>query len=132
MKIDKLEYDCSTSELIDKLNEVIDLLNNSFITNDPGEIYGSVVDITCDRLTPLSNEVSHNLQKSMEFEADQFSVYSGIKCPDCNSTHFMVGHSYCTLVNYPPIIKDGININPDRNKSVTTYTCFECGHTWEE
>ena len=59
-------------------------------------------------------------------------IYNNIKCPKCGAKYFEVGSSYCTAVYYPTIIKDGVDINPNRNKSVTTYTCCECGHRWEE
>ena len=68
MKIKKLEkkngrYDLA--EVPDKINEIIELLNNSFITNDPGTVYGEVTDslttISCDRLTPFTNETTCEL-----------------------------------------------------------------------
>ncbi len=137
MKIKKLEkkngkYDLA--ELPDKMNE---LLNDSFITQDPDTVYGEVTDslatIACDRLTTLSNETTADLQfKNIEDAVKGKSIYDGIKCPKCGAKYFEVGPSVSTCVYYPTIIKDGVNINPDRNKSVTTYTCCECGHKWKE
>jgi len=49
------------------------------------------------------------------------------RCPECNMSHYKVGHSKRTLAYYPPVIKDGINTNPDRNISTTHCTCKECG-----
>ena len=142
MKIKKLEKDLAgrfeVTELFYKVNEIIDFLNNSFITNDPDTVYGQVDEsilmdhLSCDRLTPFVNETTDNLQKSMDFEVSQFSVYSNIKCPKCGAKYFTVGPSVSTCVYYPPIIKDGVNINPDRNKCTTHYECLECGHKWSE
>lgn len=141
MKIKKLEKHNGKYDLADvpeKINEIIELLNNSFITNDPGTIYGEVTEslstISCDILTPLTNETTCELSVDhlMNMVESAGSIYDNIKCPKCGEKYFEVGSSYCTAVYYPIIIKDGVNINPDRNKSVTTYTCCECGHIWEE
>jgi hypothetical protein len=50
--------------------------------------------------------------------------------------------STCTAVYYPPVWKDGVNINPDRNTTTTKAHCYECnydfvikscgGETWTE
>ena len=141
MKISKLHkhngrYDLA--EVPDKINEIIELLNNSFITNDPGTVYVDSTDtlstITCDRLVPLSNETTckTSVDHLMDMVEGARSIYDNIKCPKCGAKYFEVGPSCCTAVYYPTIIKDGVNINPDRNKSYTTYSCCECGHKWEE
>lgn len=139
MKIKKLENNNKLTfyDLVDKVNEIIELLNNSFITNDPDTIYGEVTDssinISCDRLTPLSNETTCELTVEHLLniiEGD--SLYAGIECPKCGAKHFEVGPSNCTAVYYPTIIKDGVSINPERNSYTTSYTCCECGHRWEE
>ena len=141
MKIKKLEKKngkFELSELPEKINEIIDLLNNSFITQDPDTIYGEVTDtlatISCDRLTPLSNETTCELSVDhlMNMVEGGEGIYDDIKCPKCGAKHFEVGPSYCTAVYYPTIIKDGVNIATDRNKSTTSYTCCECGHRWKE
>lgn len=138
MKIKKLDTTATLFDIIDKINEVINLLNNSFITNDPDTVYSEVTDslttITCDRLTPLPNETTCELSVDhlLNMVEGAGSIYDNIKCPKCGAKHFEVGPCYCTAVNYPTIIKDGVNINPDHNRSITTYTCCECGHKWEE
>ena len=138
MKIKKLKAPVMDYMIVDKVNEIIDLLNNSFITQDPDTVYGSVTDslatISCDRLTPFTNETTCELSVDhlMNMVESAGGIYNNIKCPKCGAKYFEVGSSYCTTVNYPTIIKDGVNINADRNKSVTTYTCCECGHRWEE
>ena len=142
MKIKKLEKKngrFELAELAEKLNEIIELLNNSFITQDPDTTnefitYSSSTTISDDRLTPMTNETTCELSVDhlMNMVEGSGGIYNNIKCPKCGAKYFEVGSSYCTLVNYPTIIKDGVNINPDHNKSVTTYTCCECGHRWEE
>lgn len=123
------------SELPKKINEIIDLLNNSFITQDPDTVYSEVTDsLSTDRLTPLANETTCDLSVDhlMNMAEGASSIYDNIKCPKCGAKYFEVGPSCCTLAYYPPIIKDGVNINPDRNECVTTYTCCECGHRWRQ
>ena len=141
MRIKKLEKHNGKYELADipdKINEIIDLLNNSFITQDPDtlctDVTDSLTDISCDRLTPLSNETTCELTVDhlLNMVEGSAGIYDNIKCPKCGAKYFEVGSSYCTLVYYPTIIKDGVNINPDRNRSRTSYTCCECGHRWEE
>lgn len=91
------------ADIPEKINEIIDLLNNSFITQD--------VD------TAIS---------------EPKGLYDDIKCPHCGGKYFKVGASMRTCVYYPPIIKDGVNINPDRNTTTTEYHCLECGKSWVE
>lgn len=137
MKIEKLKHPVDDTNVVNKINEIIDLLNNSFLTLEHDEaifdVTNSLVTISCDRLTPLPNETTCEL--TVDHLADMergVGIYDNITCPKCGAKYFEVGSSYCTAVNYPTIIKDGVNINTGRNKSVTTYICCECGHSWEE
>lgn len=49
-----------------------------------------------------------------------------IKCPHCGESYYMETGSMSTAVYYPPIYKNGVNINPDRNKTTTTCYCLNC------
>ena len=49
-----------------------------------------------------------------------------IKCPNCGASHYSEGPSFRTAVYYPPIWKDGVNTNPDRNVTTTEAHCCEC------
>lgn len=49
-----------------------------------------------------------------------------IKCPKCGKSYCMEKYTTCTAMYYPPIYKDGVNINPDRNISTTVCLCLEC------
>ena len=48
-------------------------------------------------------------------------------CPHCGASYYMENYSTTTAMYYPPIYKDGVNINPDRNKTTTHCTCMNCG-----
>jgi hypothetical protein len=48
-------------------------------------------------------------------------------CPHCGASYYMENYSTRTCMYYPPIYKDGVNINPDRNKTTTHCTCITCG-----
>lgn len=141
MKIKKLEKHNGSYELAEspeKLNEIIELLNNSFITQDSDTTNESITysstTISCDRLTPMTNKTTCELSVDhlMNMVESAEGIYNNIKCPKCGAKYFEVGSSYCTMVNYPTIIKDGVNINLNCNKFVTTYTCCACGHRWEQ
>ena len=49
------------------------------------------------------------------------------RCPHCGESYYKENYSTSTCVYYPPIYKDGININPDRNVNTTYCTCMNCG-----
>ena len=48
-------------------------------------------------------------------------------CPHCGESYYMENYSTTTAVYYPPIYKNGVNINPDRNTVTTHCTCMNCG-----
>lgn len=50
-----------------------------------------------------------------------------IRCPHCGESYYTENYSSCTAVYYPPIYKNGVNINPDRNITTTHCTCMNCG-----
>lgn len=50
-----------------------------------------------------------------------------IKCPKCGESYYQELYSVTTAMYCPPIYKDGVNINPDRNKSTTHCRCCNCG-----
>ncbi len=47
-------------------------------------------------------------------------------CPHCGDSYYMENYGITTAVYYPPIYKDGVNINPDRNKTSVNCTCMNC------
>jgi ssDNA-binding Zn-finger/Zn-ribbon topoisomerase 1 len=51
-------------------------------------------------------------------------------CPKCKKPTKIteISAALTTLVYYPPIYdENGININPDANKTTRNYRCLECG-----
>jgi transcription elongation factor Elf1 len=144
MKIAKLKKDAigryDIAELPEKINEIIDVLNKSFITDDPDTIYGktvsiedlqNLVDITCDTVTPLPNEHTLNCVTSGEVVSDAFYVkhsplIGNAKCPHCGESYYTELYNLSTAVYCPPIYKDGVNINPDTNTSTTRCECLNC------
>jgi len=48
-------------------------------------------------------------------------------CPHCGESYYMENGSMCTAMYFPPIYKDGVNINPDKNITTTHCTCMACG-----
>ena len=51
-----------------------------------------------------------------------------INCPHCGKSHYTEFYSTQTAVYYPPVWKDGVNVNPDGNVTTTKYNCLECHH----
>lgn len=49
------------------------------------------------------------------------------RCPYCGESYYMESYSTTTCVYYPPIYKNGVNINPDRNTTTTHCNCLNCG-----
>lgn len=51
-----------------------------------------------------------------------------IKCPKCRKSYYIETAKHRTSYHYPPIMKNGVNINPDANSTKTTCVCKECGN----
>ena len=49
-----------------------------------------------------------------------------IKCPNCHGSYYRENYTIGTLLYFPPVYKDGININPDGNTYKTHCTCLDC------
>lgn len=54
------------------------------------------------------------------------------KCSECDGVAFRKGLSSTTAAYYPPIYVNGINTNPDRNKTTTEWECMACNHVFTE
>lgn len=55
------------------------------------------------------------------------TVNVSVRCPHCGESYYMENYSTTTCLYCPPIYKDGVNINPDRNTSTVHCTCIHCG-----
>lgn len=51
-----------------------------------------------------------------------------VKCPKCGESYYMVNYSTRTAAYYPPIFKDGVNVNPDGNIETMVCYCLHCHH----
>ena len=140
MKLNKLNkhadgrYDLA--EVPDKINEIIDFLNSSFITQDHDcVVIGELTSTFTDEDFKMADShctVATNATEHISTLVKPKSLYNNIKCPHCGESYFTVGASTSTCVYYPPIFKDGVNINPDRNTVTTTYHCMACNKDWTE
>jgi len=48
-------------------------------------------------------------------------------CPRCGKSYYRENYRTRTAMYFPPIYKDGVNVNPDRNIESVACTCMECG-----
>ncbi len=135
-KIDKDDriHGLSTYAIIDKINEIIDFLNDTYIMKVKDGQYISVADqddyvcvpgVCTDTSTfitglSLSDDLIDSCVESVT------TVTSDIKCPHCGESYYTIEESLSTCVYYPPIIKDGVNINPDRNTTTQYCRCLNC------
>lgn len=55
---------------------------------------------------------------------------SNIKCPHCGESYHIEHYSTITAMYYPPIYKDGVNVNPDGNITTVYCTCCNCHHNF--
>ena len=53
-----------------------------------------------------------------------------IKCPHCSESYYMEKYTIATAMYFPPIYKNGVNINPDRNISTHVCQCLNCQHVF--
>lgn len=123
MKIEKLKKDqvgkYDLADLPDKINEIIDVLNKSFITDEPDTI-NIPHDTTFDTNLSIDNNMIYG-----------DSIIGDAKCPHCGKRHYIELYSTSTTVYHPPIYKDGININTDKNKATTHCECLNCGKEFD-
>ena len=102
--IEKLNGNDSIVIMMNKINEIVDFLNATyFMDKEENKTIMSSTNLTID--TSLSN----------------------VKCPCCKESHYMELYNITTAVCCPPIYKDGLNINEDKNFSTTKYQCLSCG-----
>lgn len=135
-KIDKNDKirGLSTHTIINKINEIIDFLNDTYLMRVKDGQYIALTDDnryvdvsgvcteTSGFITGLSeaDDVIGSIIESVT------TVTSDIKCPHCGESYYTIEGSESTCVYYPPIMKDGVNINPDRNIHTTHCRCLNC------
>lgn len=114
-------------EIVNKLNEVIDFLNDTYLMKVKDMNY-----ITLTDTATLGSNFIAELNESLTTLGDNTtSLKSNIKCPHCGASYYTEKYSESTCVYYSPIWKDGVNINPDRNKITTHCKCLNCGKEFD-
>ena len=122
-KLDKY-HTSSTYAIIDKINEIIDFLNDSYLMRGKDGQWGSATDVVCDIVE------GHKIENTLG-DCGVIYVNGDTKCPHCGESYYTEEYSMSTAVYYPPIWKDGVNINPDRNKSTTHCRCLKCNKEFD-
>lgn len=101
-------------------------MNNT--NNEHKKRYLSAGDIsnilTAVEIEPVNSVINHNYSDVASLEV---TFSRGKKCPHCGESYYMENHSRSTAMYFPPIYKNGVNINPDRNITTTYCTCMNCG-----
>lgn len=121
IKIDSDLYHSNTKEIIDKINEIIAFLNGTFLMQKPDTVTIPLED--CTFVTGLCTDDD----LSFHAESNTTCFNPDVKCPHCGESYYTVMYSNSTCVYYPPIYKDGVNINPDRNTTTQHCQCLNCG-----
>ena len=115
--------DVVNHNVIAKINEIIDFLNDTYLMKVKDGQYGSITD-SCEFATTKLNDICDSI-------AACISLKSNIKCPHCGESYYTEMGSMSTCVYYPPVWKDGVNVNPDRNKTTTHCKCLNCGKEFD-
>lgn len=113
-KDDKV-HGLSTTVIIDKINEIIDFLNDTYLMKlKDGQHITTVDDIFVTGTTIIDNNIAEPIEEQLV-------------CPHCGASYYTELYSTSTAVYYPPIYKNGVNINPNQNQASTFYECMACG-----
>lgn len=120
-KLDKY-HTSNIHDVVDKINEIIDFLNDTFLMRVKDGQYGS---------TTLATDTVSELNGTLDCIVNGIVLNDDIKCPHCGASYYMEGSSVTTLAYYPPIWKDGVNINPDCNTITTHCKCLNCGKEFD-
>jgi hypothetical protein len=75
----------------------------------------------------LKIDLSENELRATANPINAVDVHINNLCPHCGESYYMENYSTTTAMYYPPIYKNGVNINPDRNTTTTYCTCLNCG-----
>lgn len=63
----------------------------------------------------------------IEYLLTRLAVRDAITCPHCGESYYYEGHSVTTLAHWQPIVKDGVVINRNPNKTTHYCHCLNCG-----
>ena len=113
--INKLDRNDNIIVMIDKINEIIDSLNDKL--NNNNKSFSTVDDMFVTGTTIIDNNIAETIEP----------IRGQAVCPHCGARYYTELYSTSTAVYYPPIYKDGVNINPDQNQTTTLCECMACG-----
>ena len=141
-KINEIIDFLNASDLMPKPNATIPIENCTFVTGLCAAEDLTVKDIDNDELKckdgqwviPANHIVGgvvsgHSIDATSNPLRDCGVIHmsSDTKCPHCGESYYTEMYSTSTAVYYPPIYKDGVNINPDRNTTTRHCQCLSCG-----
>lgn len=115
-------------EVVDKINEIIDFLNDTYLMDvKDGKL--SECGPAIEPMTFLNGISAADccIDNMVHVE----SIRGNVKCPNCGESYYTIEYGESTCVYYPPIIKDGVNINPDRNTHTQHCRCLNCQTRFE-
>ena len=120
--IEKL-YTSDFLEMVNKINEIIDFLNNTYLMDvADGKFVSATGDVVpSDFITGVSTT-----DCCIDNMVHGTSIKGNIKCPHCGESYYTELYGTSTALYCPPIYKDGVNINPDTNTSSTRCRCLNC------
>jgi len=119
--IERLNTYADTGKIINKINEIIDFVNDTYLMKvKDGQTVFAGGDLVVDTDVCIDNSVS------VLNAVDGVSLVGNAKCPHCGESYYTELYSDSTSVYYPPIYKNGVNINPDRNQITTHCRCLNC------
>lgn len=110
--INKLDRNDNIIVMIDKINEIIDFLNDTYLMKEKD---GQSIFVT--GTTILDNNITETIEP----------IRGPAVCPHCGASYYTEIYSTSTAVHYPSIYKNGVNINPDQNQTTTLCECMACG-----
>lgn len=122
-KLDKY-HTSSTYAIIDKINEIIDFLNDTYLMKQKDGKWGS------DTYVISGTVEGHQIENTLG-DCGVIYMNSDTKCPHCGESFYTEEYNISTAVYYPPIYKNGVNINPDQNKSTTHCRCLKCNKEFD-
>lgn len=140
-KIDKNDriHGLSTYTIIDKINEIIDFLNSTYLMDVADGILGRTTISSYDCVeqcppdtipsvfvTGLSVIDDNVLHDDIDTIRSRTAIASDAKCPHCGVSYYTIKSSESTCMYFAPVMKDGVNINPDRNIHTTHCECLNC------
>lgn len=116
--INKLNRNDNIIVMIDKINEIIDFLNDTYLMKlNDGQSISTVDNIFVTGTTITDNNITETIEP----------IRGPAVCPHCGASYYIELYSTSTAVHYPPVYKDGVNINPNQNQTTTLCECMACG-----